>query len=79
MGVQRSFSEKKLFKGIFLRFISLKIYKERLKKFAGHIKVPGGPHVTRGPDVSLQACHITREVCSVVFFPLVPTLNDCYR
>ena len=31
------------------------------KTFAGHIKVLGGPHVARGPDVA-QVCHKVTSV-----------------
>ena len=43
------FSKKKHFKRGILMFYQLK------KTFTGHIKVLGGPHVAREPDVA-QAC-----------------------
>jgi len=40
------FYQNKHLKGHFLKFYQSK------KIFAGHIKVLGGPHVARGPDVA---------------------------
>ncbi len=37
------------------------LLRESKKVVAGHIKVRGGPHVARGPDVA-QACYITNRI-----------------
>ena len=44
------FSRKEAFLQDFLMYSIIS-----LKMFAGHIKVPRGPHVARGPDIA-QAC-----------------------